>query len=341
MLIEITKKSLILHLVVLVVILFLCLSVNSVAAKYTIIFNGPQNAEHNLTKGAELFAKLVEERTDGDVKVNLYINGVLGGGREALEAVKVGTQTMVDATIDPIVSYEPAFGILSLPFLFSCREQAYDILDGPLGTELLGLLENHGFVGLGYAEEGTYHLTNNVRPIYKPEDLKGIKMRVMQSPIIISTYKALGALPAPIPWVELYSALQQGVVDAQENPIVNIYGAKFYEVQKYLSLTKHKILFDIYFMNKDFFYGLPEEYQKIVKEAAKEAINFQRKQAQIDEKAQLEELEKYMEVNELSPEEHLRFREACKVVYEEQEEFIGKELIDKWKKAIENWGEND
>ncbi|MBA7549414.1 Solute-binding protein [subsurface metagenome] len=157
----------------------------------------------------------------------------------------------------------------------------------------------------------------------------------MQSPIFIATFKALKALPTPIPWAELYMALQQGVVDAQENPVVNIYGAKLYEVQKYLSLTGHTYDPNIYFINKDFFYNLPQEYQEILRETAKEVITWQREQAQRDEKAQLQELAEYMEINQLSTQELVRFRAQCKSVYEEQEKFIGKEIIEKWVNAVE------
>jgi len=326
------NKKVFLNLVGILFILIL-LGSNVFAAKYTIIFNGPMPAGHNLTLAEEKFAKLVEDRTNGDIKVKLYTGAVLGGGREALEAVRVGTQTMVDAALAPVVSYEPAFGVLSLPYLFTSREQWYTLLDGPLGTNLLKKLEDYGFVGLGYPENGIRHVTNNVRPIYKWEDLKGIKIRVMQSPVFIATFKALGALPTPIPWAELYSALQQGVVDAQENPIVNIYGAKLYEVQKYLSLTGHTYDPNIYFINKDFFYNLPQEYQKILRETAKEVIAWQRKQAQADEKVQIQKLGK-MEINQISSQELVRFRAQCKSVYEEQEKFIGKEIVEKWLNAV-------
>lgn len=315
--------------------ILILLSSNVFAAKYTIIFNGPMPATHNLTKAEEKFAELVEDRTNGDIEVKLYIGAVLGGGREALEAVRIGTQTMVDAALAPVVAYEPAFGVLNLPYLFTSREQWYTLLDGSLGTELLEKLEDYGFVGLGYPENGIRHLTNNVRPVYKWEDLKGIKVRVMQSPIFIATFKALKALPTPIPWAELYMALQQGVVDAQENPVVNIYGAKLYEVQKYLSLTGHTYDPNIYFINKDFFYNLPQEYQEILRETAKEVITWQREQAQRDEKAQLQELAEYMKINQLSTQELVRFRAQCKSVYEEQEKFIGKEIIEKWVNAVE------
>lgn len=304
------------------------------AAKYTIVFNGPMPESHNLTKAERMFAKLVEERTKGEVAVKLHIGAVLGGGREAIEAVKVGTQTMVDAALAPVFGFEPAFGVLNLPYLFTSRKQWYDLLDGPAGTELLRMLERQGLVGLGYPENGIRHVTNNVRPITKPEDLKGIKIRVMQSPVFISTFKAVGSLPTAIPWAELYSALQQGVVDAQENPVVNIYGARLYEVQKFLSLTGHTYDPNIYFMNKKFFDSLPKEYQTILRSTAKEVIAWQRAEAQKDEQAQLAELKTKMKVNEVSKEQLDTFRRACQPVYKEQAATIGQAVVDKWLKAV-------
>jgi len=304
------------------------------AAKHTIIFNGPMPEAHNLTKAERMFVKLVEERTKGEVAVKLHIGAVLGGGREAMEAVKVGTQTMVDAALAPVFGFEPAFGVLNLPYLFTSRKQWYDLLDGPLGTELLSKLERHGFIGLGYPENGIRHVTNNVRPITKPEDIKGIKIRVMQSPVFISTFKALGALPTPIPWAELYSALQQGVVDAQENPVVNIYGNKLYEVQKYLSMTGHTYDPNVYFMNKRFFDSLSKENQTILKATAKEVIAWQRAEAQKDEQSQLAELKAKIKVNDVAKEQLEAFRQACQPVYKEQAKTIGQPVVDAWLKAV-------
>ncbi len=304
------------------------------AGKYTIIFNGPMPESHNLTKAERMFAKLVEERTKGEVAVKLYTGAVLGGGREAMEAVQVGTQTMVDAALAPIFGIEPAFGVLNLPYLFTNRAQWYALLDGPLGTELLARLEQHGLVGLGYPENGIRHVTNNVRPITKPEDLRGIKIRVMPSPVFISTFKALGALPTAIPWAELYPALQQGVVDAQENPVVNIYGSKFYEVQKFLSLTGHTYDPNIYFMNKKFFDALPKEDQAVLRAVAKEVIAWQRTEAQKDEQVQLAELKTKMKVNEVAKDQLAAFRRACQPVYAEQAATIGQGVVDKWLEAV-------
>ncbi len=301
---------------------------------YKIIFNEPFNRPHTLAEGAAKFEQLVEERTNGKIEVEVFYGGVLGTSREALEAVQVGTQTMVDAATAPIVAFEPSFGVLNLPYMFSSREQWYGILDSQLGQDLLKKLEPQGFVGLAYLENGVRHVTNNVKPIYSWEDLDGIKIRLMQNQIFISTFEQFGCLTTTTPWSELYSALQQNVVDAQENPAANIQNGKLYEVQKYLSLTGHTYDPNIYFVNKNFYDSLPNEYQTILDEAAQEVAEWQRSQAIAAEKESFDFLSDYMEINEVSSEEIVRFREKCKPVYDSQKANIGEEVFYSWMEAI-------
>jgi len=301
---------------------------------YTIVFNEPFTRPHTLAEAANMFKELVEARTQGGIKVDVHYGGVLGTSREALEAVQIGTQTMVDAATAPVVAFEPAFGVLNLPYLFSSREQWYGVLDGKLGQDLLAKLESKGFVGLAYLENGVRHVTNNTRPIYRYEDLAGIKIRLMQSQVFISTFEAFGCLTTTTPWSELYSALQQKVVDAQENPVSNIENAKLYEVQKYLSLTGHTYDPNIYFINKKFFDSLPADYQKIVREAAMEVAAWQRKAAAAAEGKILENLSKYLAINEVSAAEIARFRAKCSSVYDTQAASIGKDIVKAWTEAV-------
>jgi TRAP-type transport system periplasmic protein len=301
---------------------------------YKIIFNEPFTRPHTLAEAANRFKELVEKRTHGQVIVDVNYGGVLGTSREALEAVKVGTQIMVDAATAPIVAYEPAMGVLNLPYLFSSRKQWYKVLDGPLGQDLLNRLQKHGFVGLAYLENGIRHVTNNVRPIYKPEDLQGIKIRLMQSQVFIDTFQSFGCLTTATPWSELYSALQQHVVDAEENPVANIYNGKLYEVQKYLSLTGHTYDPNIYFVNKRFYDNLPVEYQKILKDSAHEVAMWQRKAAAQAESSLLDELRTKMKVNFVSAAEIARFREKCAKVYKDQAPIIGQDVVNTWIEAV-------
>ena len=301
---------------------------------YKIVFNEPFTRPHTLAEAANRFKELVEERSKGNIKVDVHYGGVLGTSREALEAVKVGVQTMVDAATAPIVAYDPAMGVLNLPYLFSSRDQWYGVLDGPLGSDLLDRLEPQGFVGLAYLENGIRHVTNNVRPIYKYEDLKGIKIRLMQNPVFIATFESFGCLTTATPWSELYSALQQNVVDAQENPIANIYNGKLYEVQDYLSFTGHTYDPNIYFINKRFFDSLPKEYQTLLKEVSLEVAAWQRSEAINAEASLLEKLKANMEINDVSATEITRFREKCTEVYEKQAATIGKDVVDAWLDAV-------
>jgi len=326
----------------LVMLILLCMLPNLVFAQstakpnkvYKIVFNEPFTRPHTLAEAANLFKEIVEKKSNGGIKVDVHFGGVLGTSREALEAVQTGTQTMVDAATAPIVAFEPAFGVLNLPYLFSSRDQWYKVLDGKLGQGLLAKLNSKGFVGLAYLENGVRHVTNNIRPIYKYEDLAGIKIRLMQSKVFISTFEAFGCLTTTTPWSELYSALQQKVVDAQENPASNIENAKLYEVQKYLSLTGHTYDPNIYFINKKFFDGLPVDYQKIVRDASDEVAQWQRKAASSAEGKILENLAKYMKINEVSATEIARFREACKSVYDTQASSIGKDIVSSWVEAV-------
>lgn len=305
---------------------------------YTITFNEPFTRPHTLAEAAYMFKSIVEEKSNGDIQVDVYEGGVLGTSQDALEAVQVGTQTMVDAATAPTVAFDAAFGVLNLPYLFSSREQWYSVLDGELGQALLDRLEDQGFVGLGFAENGIRHVTNNVRPIYKWEDLNGIKIRLMQNQVFISTFELFGCLTTTTPWAEVYSALQQKVVDGQENPVSNIVNAKLYEVQKYMSLTGHTYDPNIYFVNKAFWDSLPADYQQILRDAAKEAIAWQRKAAQEAEQSLIDECAKYMEVNEVSAEEIARFREQAAPVYEMQRDVIGADILDAWVEAVNNYG---
>ena len=301
---------------------------------YTITFNEPFTRPHTLAEAANKFKEIVEEKTNGGITVEVYYGGVLGTSQEALEAVQMGTQTMVDAATAPIVAFDPAFGVLNLPYLFSSRDQWYSVLDGELGQSLLKRLEDKGFVGLAYLENGIRHVTNNVRPITKWEDLQGIKIRLMQNQVFISTFESFGCLTTTTPWSEVYSALQQKVVDGQENPVSNIENAKLYEVQKYMSLTGHTYDPNIYFINKAFFDSLPVDYQQIVREAAQECAEWQRKAAQDAEAGLIETCAKYMEINDVSAEEIARFRDQCGPVYDSQSNIIGKDIVDAWLKAV-------
>jgi len=187
----------------------------------------------------EVFKKYVEEQSEGRIKVELYPNAQLGGDREMAEAVQVGILQIALPVVSVTSSFEKSFNVVEMPYLFTTRESAFKALDGDLGQELDRRLLKTGMMNLGYYENGFRHITNNKGPIHSPADLKGVKIRTMEVPPHITFFKKLGANPTPMSFGELYTALQQGTVDAQENPLAIINESRLYEVQKYISLTGH------------------------------------------------------------------------------------------------------
>ena len=293
---------------------------------YVIKF-GHGSAESNARHKAALkFKEIVESKTDGKVKVEVYPNEVLGSEREMLESVQLNNIQMTAGGTGIFAGFYPKIGVIELPYMFDTFEQAWKTLDGQLGQELAQPFQEKGIRILAYWENGFRQVTNNVRPINKPEDLKGIKIRTPEIPVSISIFKALGANPTPMPFGELYMALQQKTVDGQENPLTNIYASKFYEVQKYLSLIKHQYSPLPLAISEEFWKTLPGEYQQIIQEAANEARDYHRSLAKQDDEQLVNELKnKGMEVN--TPADLGPFREAVQSVYKEFESTYGADLI--------------
>ncbi len=232
--------------------------------------------EHQYQIGAEQFKKLVEEKSGGEMKVTIFPQAQLGGERDLAEGVRMGTIEMSSVAAGNMAGFVPELQVFGVPFLFQTREQVYAVLDGPVGKDLADIMLGKGFVNLSIWEVGFRNITNNTRPVKTPEDMKGLKIRVQESKIWIEFMKRLGAIATPIPFGELYTALQQKVVDGQENPVATIYSMKFYEVQKYLSLTGHTYEPALVVANPKWFNGLDPKHQAILKEAAMEAAAFQR-----------------------------------------------------------------
>ena len=232
--------------------------------------------EHQYQIGVEQFKKLVEEKSGGEMKVTIFPQAQLGGERDLAEGVRMGTIEMSSVAAGNMAGFVPELQVFGVPFLFQTREQVYTVLDGPVGKDLADIMLGKGFVNLSIWEVGFRNITNNTRPVKTPDDMKGLKIRVQESKIWIEFMKRLGAIATPIPFGELYTALQQKVVDGQENPVATIYSMKFYEVQKYLSLTGHTYEPALVVANPKWFNGLDPKHQAILKEAAMEAAAFQR-----------------------------------------------------------------
>jgi tripartite ATP-independent transporter DctP family solute receptor len=276
-------------------------------------------------------AEYVNKNTNGKVRIDLFPAEMLGSDKQMAEMVKMGTLDMQIAPQGVVANYEPKLAVLELPFLFDSNEKVAKVLDGPIGKELAKDLPKKGLRVLGYWENGLRHTTNNVRPIEKPSDLKGMKIRTPENKMTISIYKALGANPAPLAYSELYMALSQGVFDGQENPIVNIHASKLYEVQKYLSLTNHKYEGKPFIVSEKVWKKLPANVQKVLaKGAAIYGIENRKMFAEQDGKLLADLKAKGMKVNqpELTP-----FRNATKSVYDEWQDVFGKSLVTKIIKA--------
>lgn len=278
----------------------------------------------------EVFKKEVEEKSGGRIKVELYPNGQLGGDRQTIEALNLGTLEMCVPGGTVLSGFVEDFMVLDLPFLFKTKEDAFKVFDGKVGDSLNAKLEEIGIVNLGYGENGYRHVTNNSKPIMTPADLSGVKIRTMENPIHMASFKAFGANPTPISFNELFTALQQKTVDAQENPVAIIYTAKLYEVQKYLSLTGHVYTNCPYLISKSFLDSVPEDLQKIVRDAATNTVVEQRKMTNQQEQELISKLkDNGMEINELTTEQKEEFVKAAESVYEDFISENGSELLDK------------
>ncbi|SFF58310.1 tripartite ATP-independent transporter solute receptor, DctP family [Halobacillus alkaliphilus] len=286
---------------------------------------------------AESFKEKLEEESDGQLKVELHPNGELyPSDREAIEAVQQGNIQMTIPAVASISSFNEDFMVFDLPFLFENYEQAYKVLDGEIGQGLLDDLSEQNIKGLVFAENGFRHLSNNKGPVESLEDIQGLKMRTLESAVHTATFNALGMNASPFAFGELYTALQQGTYDAMEAPVSLFYTNKFYEVQDYLTLTGHVYAPTALLMNNDFYEGLPKDLQELVVEASEEYRTEQRELAQKQDSEFLEELKaEGMEVNEPSEELIKSFKEEVQSVYDEFEDDIGKDLMEKVQKAVE------
>lgn len=274
---------------------------------------------------ATKFKELTEKYTNGEIKVTIFPNAVLGDERTLLERMKMGIVDAGVITSGPFVNFVPQFGVVDMPFLFRDAEHAYKVLDGPIGDKLFADLEPQGWKGLAWAERGFRNLTNNKRPINKPEDVAGLKIRLMQNPIYVDSFKALGANAVPMAWTEALTALQQHTIDGQENPLNVIVSFKLYESQKYLAITRHAYAPAPIIMSMMTWKKLTPAQQTAVLKAAREAAQYERDYDNQNEAGWLKELaDKGMVITrpDLSA-----FLKAVKPVYDTYSDKFGKDLI--------------
>jgi tripartite ATP-independent transporter DctP family solute receptor len=275
-------------------------------------------ADHPQGQAVTRFAELVDQKSDGKIKVKLFAGGTIGNDVTLISALQGGTVEMTVPDTSTLVGIEglQEFGLINLPFLLGKGEEADALLDGPFGQKLLAKLPDKGLVGLGFWENGFRQVTNSRRPIEKAEDFAGLKLRVIQNPLFIETFSALGASAQPMPFPEVYTALEQGVVDGQENPLATILASKFYEVQDYTVLSNHIYSVWAVLMSKKFWDRLTPDEQKLITEAADEAKGFERETIRAFSVKALEELEANgMEVTTLPEAEVAKLREMTKPVW--------------------------
>lgn len=317
--------------VFLLVMSTLLLSVTLATAKPITIKLGHCNAPsktdpYHLT--SLYFAEALEEFAPGQFDVQIFPNRQLGDEKEMIEGVGFGTLDMAVITNSPISRISAPFQINDMPFIYPSAEHAHEILDGPVGQKLLSTLEPKGIVGLGFAEGGFRHMINNVRPIKTASDVSGIKWRVMPNPVYIEMFRALGGNAVPMPWGEVFTAIQQGTVDGLEIPLPVIYSTGYYETVEYCSLTNHTYSALGVLFSKQKFDDLSSEQQDAVRKAAKKAIQQERKQNRKNARKTIEMLkEKGMKVNRVS--DFKPFQEKVTKVYDKFRESIGDEIFDK------------
>ncbi|WP_277673899.1 TRAP transporter substrate-binding protein [Piscibacillus halophilus] len=294
------------------------------------------NQNHPQYKGLLKFKEIVEEETDGEITVETYHSGQLGDDRTMTEALQLGTQEVTVPSTAPIANFVPEFSVFDIPFLFPSEEVADEVLAGDVAQDLLKKLEEKDLVGLAYWENGFRDLTNSERPVETIEDFDGLKIRTMENDIHLAAFEELGANPTPMAFTELFTAMQQGTVDGQENPYATIYLENYFEVQDYVSDTHHVYSPFVFLMSKEFYDGLSEEEQQIVRDAAKEAGEYQIK---LNREANAEYLEKLvdegMEFSEISDEERQKMVDAVQPVIEDFKDDIGAETVDGIMEAVE------
>jgi len=265
---------------------------------------------------ADRFAELVKQRSNGRLLIKVYPDSQMGTDREITEQMQLGDIQFNAPFTGVLPAFVPQTQLFDLPFAFASSEAAYRAMHGPVGEALNPFLLQQGLRVLGYWDGGFKHITNNIRPIKTPEDIAGMRVRISQSPLLKSQFEALNSNPVDIAFAELYTALQQGTVDGQENTLANIFTRRFYEAQKYMTLTAHGYLGYAFLVSESFYQKLPADLRKIVDEAAAEVSTWQWAKAREEDLNFLNQLRKTnIEITELTPAQKQAFLEKTRPVY--------------------------
>ena len=310
---------------------------NLALAKMTIKFGHVAPPFHGQSRGAEAFAKYVNEKTKGEIEVKTFPMGQLGSERSMAEQVQAGTLEIASITTAVMQNYVPQVAVMDLPFVFPSRKTAYGVIDDPaFKQKIFSYLPAKGFVGLGWTENEFRDINTTKKAVVKPSDLNGMKIRVMNSPVYMDTFKLLGASPVGIPFPEIYNALQQGVIDAQENPLYTSILIKATEVAKYVTNTDHCLTECMIITGVDFWDRLSDAQKKIFTDAANVCIQVNRDAtaAQMKKMFKLNmSVEEYVKKNnvkyvELTQAQRAEWAAAMKPVWDKYRAQVGEEFFD-------------
>jgi TRAP-type transport system periplasmic protein len=300
----------------------------SLAQERTIKFATQNPKGHPIVIGMEKFAEIVQAKSGGKIKVNLFPGGQLGSDQANVTAVQGGTLEMVSMNTGILASVAKELAIVDFPFLFANAKEADTLMDGPVGKKLHAKLEEKGIVGVAFFELGFRNITNSKRPLNKVEDIDGLKLRVIPNPINVDWVKALGANPTPMPFPEVYGGLESKAIDGQENPVAVIAANKFWEVQKYIALTNHQYNPQSVIFSKKVWDTLSPAEKKIIADSASEATKHQREQSRAAVAANLELLKKNgMTVTQFDATEVAKLREKMKPVIAKYTANVGEALV--------------
>jgi TRAP-type transport system periplasmic protein len=285
--------------------------------------------EHPLAHGARKLSEVAATRSGGKFNIKVFDNCALGSDSQTIAALRGGTVQMAGPSTTPVATFVKEMGMLDFPYVFATSAEVDTVLDGPVGTALLDKLPEKSLIGLAYWENGFRNTTNSRHPINTVDGYQGLKIRVQQNPVFIDTFNTLGANAVPLPQTEVFSALETGAIDAYEGAVVNILTFKFQEVQKHLTLDRHAYTPFVILVSRKLWDDLSPQEQTILREAATEARDYQRKVSREMEKTAVDELKSHgMEVTELPAAEVEKMRERVQPVIEKHKQEIGAEFVD-------------
>jgi len=291
--------------------------------------------DHPVADGVKVFNQCLQDKSDGKMKITAYWSSSLGDDMQATQALRSGTQESVVTSSSPLVGLVPALGVFDLPFLFSSQEEADAILDGEFGKFINEKLDAVGLINLAYWENGFRNLSNSKHPVTKWEDFGDLKLRVMQNNIFLDTFRTMGANALPMAFGEVFSALETKAIDGQENPFVTIDTSKFYEVQKYISVTNHAYTPFLVLFSKPIWNRYTTDEQAALRECAELGRDEERRVIRAKDGESLAKIQKAgLVINTITPEELARMREKVQSVYEKSKETIGADVVDRAQKEL-------